>query len=84
MEVKSGVPMGTSVPHDAKKEDRKQEAFCVQPVFTEDISARQTLAQPADITNRGGEDGGKKQWKKRQREGREGEQKVKMGNVAEG
>lgn len=48
------------------------------------ISARQTLAQPADVTKRGEEDGGKKQWKKRQREGREEEQRVKMGNRAEG
>lgn len=50
----------------------------------EDISAMQTPAQPADVTKRGGEDGGKKQWKKRQREGREEEQKVKMGNMKEG
>ena len=52
--------MGHSIP-SPEKGDKIGCIVCVQTVFTEDISARQTLSQPADVTERGGEDGGKKQ-----------------------
>lgn len=60
IEVNFGVPIGHSVPSPEKRRQNRVHCVC-SDVFTQDTSARQALSQPADVTKRGGEDGGKKQ-----------------------
>lgn len=76
--------MGHSVPLSRK---RRQNSGCivyVQTVFTEDISAGQALSQPADVTKRGGEDGGKETIGGGQERGREDECKQEDGKYSGG